>query len=665
MNLSGPFIQIPPPKPEALPSIPPQLSNRLNVDTASASQLVPFYSEVYQYWASQVSACKISGDESSPSYQWAVYYADLSSRAAHHYNSIVNQETEAIKRAAASHNLSPYNQPSPSIIVRQPATNIHSTSTSGPPESFKQFAHRCISQCTTETQKKAMKALIELRIRNSLKDGSMHTKNWNLEPLLPVYISKEEGKKSYASVVSSHTSLPNNSTHEETISTKASFTTNTSDSTMMPSKPLVTSVMKQKKRKLVDDATLNNLPVNESYYGPSSTSTEPSKESKPIFNNDDDFIPMTSSFTRTANKLTKSEKKKMKLDKKDNFGFEAGNSKLAERADRFSGKGGIIHATSEDLHSVYKEGMDRYMGKGLIGGVKTKLDETDYEKMTVKGTCSELEKDFFRLTAPPKAHLVRPQPILEKHLTNLKKMWKQRKKGKGQYHEYNWFCSQLKAIRQDLVVQRIFNDFAVKAYETHARIALEEGDLNEYNQSQTQLKELYEQLKHENVELENENEFIAYRIIYHVFLTGNKKYEGGSTDILNIMISLTSEQQDNDAISHALKVRAAVADNDYHTFFKLRKRCPNLGVYLMDAIMPQMRASAMRCMMLAYRPNLSVQFILSELGFLSDVTLEKKDGYAWLKGCGCQFTTDGQNVMTKESVLNESYLAGNRSSSLI
>jgi hypothetical protein len=34
--------------------------------------------------------------------------------------------------------------------------------------------------------------------------------------------------------------------------------------------------------------------------------------------------------------------------------------------------------------------------------------------------------------------------------------------------------------------------------------------------------------------LKNRNEFIAYRIIYYVFLSGNKKYEGGSSDIFKV-----------------------------------------------------------------------------------------------------------------------------------
>jgi hypothetical protein len=81
----------------------------------------------------------------------------------------------------------------------------------------------------------------------------------------------------------------------------------------------------------------------------------------------------------------------------------------------------------------------------------------------------------------------------------------------------------------------IFSDFTVLVYETHARIALLSGDLNEYNQCQTQLKHFY------MVGLGgSELEFTAYRILYYLRLQGNKKYQSGSSDLVHIMQSLSS-----------------------------------------------------------------------------------------------------------------------------
>lgn len=73
-------------------------------------------------------------------------------------------------------------------------------------------------------------------------------------------------------------------------------------------------------------------------------------------------------------------------------------------------------------------------------------------------------------------------------------------------------------------------DFTVHVYETHARVALECDDLNEYNQCQTQLKQLYAE-GHRGSEFE----FLAYRILYYVYLTANKKYTSGSADLSHIL----------------------------------------------------------------------------------------------------------------------------------
>lgn len=379
------------------------------------------------------------------------------------------------------------------------------------------------------------------------------------------------------------------------------------------------------KRKWIDPSRTSSQSLaslhnrnDSSYYGPISSSncTEEEEEVE-----EEEYVPLAldkplgykSTTTTTNNKstkispgLTKKERKKQKkillsfsssslsdspgssstggvrasvgggAPKYQLSGFNASETTLSHRAVRFQGKGGLSSAANAPTTIA---NVEKYMGKTTIGGGSKKvLDEADYERMTVKGTCTALEKEYLRLTSPPKSELVRPQPVLEKHLSNLKSSYyghlnTQRKVHKGKLRDYHWFCSQFKAIRQDLTVQRIQNGFAVEVYETHAKIALEEDDINEYNQSQTQLKELYdlidrrrrnrdrekvtqpqktngnvmkkkkkkttamiEEEEEEDIRdaLKNQNEFIAYRIIYYVFLSQNKKYEGGSSDIFKV-----------------------------------------------------------------------------------------------------------------------------------
>jgi hypothetical protein len=207
-------------------------------------------------------------------------------------------------------------------------------------------------------------------------------------------------------------------------------------------------------------------------------------------------------------------------------------------------------------------------------GAARRDSDTEMDTGPVVGTNMSLEKSYFRLTAPPKAETVRPLHVLEKTLDLLRKKWKEER-------NYNYICNQFKSLRQDLTVQHIKNAFTVRVYETHARIALEKGDLGEYNQCQTQLKALYAQGLGGHP-----GEFLAYRILYFVY-TCNK------TDMNDLLAELTPADKALTAVKHALDVRSSLALGNYHRFFILYLQAPNMGAYLMDMFIQRERFNAL------------------------------------------------------------------------
>lgn len=210
----------------------------------------------------------------------------------------------------------------------------------------------------------------------------------------------------------------------------------------------------------------------------------------------------------------------------------------------------------------------------------------------IVGTCEILEKNYFRLTAPPNPSTVRPLPVLEKALDHVIARWKQSK-------DYTYVCDQLKSIRQDLTVQRIKNTFSVRVYEVHARIALEKKDLGEYNQCQTQLRALYKLKLGENGSSGgNQDEFTAYRILYLIY-TRNR------TDMNNMLADLTTADKKGPFVQLALKVRAALASGNYHRFFKLYNDAQdwNMAPFLMDMFIERERLGALAVLSRAYVPH--------------------------------------------------------------
>ncbi|KAJ1971738.1 hypothetical protein H4R35_005089 [Dimargaris xerosporica] len=220
----------------------------------------------------------------------------------------------------------------------------------------------------------------------------------------------------------------------------------------------------------------------------------------------------------------------------------------------------------------------------------------DWDKHTIVGTCTKLEKQYLRLTSAPNPATVRPLHVLKQTLELLKQKWRAEA-------NYPYIRDQFKSMRQDLTVQRIKNDFTVRVYEVNARIALETSDMGEYNLCQAQLGELYKYKLPGH-----QNEFLAYKILYFIYIEK-------SSDINAVLATITATDKTSPPVAHALQVRQAIANFNYHQLFRLYLDAPNLNSLVMDQFIERERVKAMAAISKSYRPTVSVAFITQELGF--------------------------------------------------
>lgn len=122
------------------------------------------------------------------------------------------------------------------------------------------------------------------------------------------------------------------------------------------------------------------------------------------------------------------------------------------------------------------------------------------------GKSSSLDKQYLRLTSDVNPDHVRPISVLKESLTKVQQAY-------NKDNDYETACEQLRSIRQDLTVQGIANPFTVTIYEIHARLALENGDISQYQQCSAKLLDL-RITNRKNLKKMKIDEFDCYRLLY-------------------------------------------------------------------------------------------------------------------------------------------------------
>lgn len=239
----------------------------------------------------------------------------------------------------------------------------------------------------------------------------------------------------------------------------------------------------------------------------------------------------------------------------------------------------------------------------------------------VVGTCQNLEKPYLRLTTFPKPEQVRPLEVLSKSLQHIKCRY-------IRDEDFEWANEQLKSVRQDITVQGLQNNFVLDVYETHARILLENGDLNEYNQCQTVIRTLTSTgWSHDNDDFvvppketdllkqsdSAADEFGGYRLLYA--LVQNSRSDLTQELAQTRQLIRRQGESATKSSNHAVLVVKAVTHNDYHGFFRLYESAPHLSAYLMDFLVKRVRAGAYERIIAAYRPMISVEHFREALFF--------------------------------------------------
>lgn len=298
------------------------------------------------------------------------------------------------------------------------------------PQSLKHYVNRAFMRCQSDSDKDYIQEILKQKLMSLAQRKDIYKIDWDNEPLPTV------DKKGLSS--------------PETYGQKKRKSKNQKR-------------LKKKKRKTPSPLSIYKTSTSDS-SSPDIRSRASNRRPKSSEDSDSDFIPLDEGKSKkplnstvahvTGRRFSRKERRQKQLKESSilNSDLQDDPEVIAKRKARF-----------ESFKSTGSHPPIKISNKNFWDTVTSRSHDST---VPIVGTCTDLEKPYLRLTSAANPSSVRPQHVLEQSLVMAVSHWAKTK-------DYHHVCDQLKSIRQDLTVQMIRNDFTVKVYETHAKIALE------------------------------------------------------------------------------------------------------------------------------------------------------------------------------------------------